>query len=103
MQNKDKEYHHYQTGDLVYLYQPKGALIQSGSKKVACNFVGPLVIYKAISPRQFFLMSLDGLLYPHLIEETRIKTGKIYTSLGLVTNLADLKRVLRAGLAIKAN
>ena len=103
MQNKDKEHHHYQTGDLVYLYQPKGALIQSGSKKVACNFVGPLVIYKAISPRQFFLMSLDGLLYPHLIEETRIKPGKIYTSMGLVTNLADLRRVLRAGLAIKAN
>ena len=102
LQNKDKNSHHYQTGDLVYLYQPRGALIQSGSKKVACSFVGPLVIYKAISPRQFFLMSLDGILYPHLIEETRIKPGKIYTSLGTVTTLADLKRVLRAGLAVKA-
>ena len=103
LQNKDKEYHHFQTGDLVYLYQPRGALLQSGSKKVACTFVGPLVIFKALSPRQFFLMSLDGILYPHLIEETRIKPGKIYTSMGTVSTLSELKRVLRAGLAITSS
>ena len=101
LQNKDKEYHFFRTGDLVYLYQPRGAILQTGSKKITCTFVGPLVIYKAISPKQFFLMSLDGVLYPHLIEDTRIKPGYIHTTMGTVSTLSDLKRVLRAGIVPK--
>ena len=99
LRNKDKEFYSFQVGDLVYLYEPRGATLQTGSKKITCNFVGPLVIYKAISQRQFFLMSLDGLVYPHIIEETRIKPGYIYTSQGIVRTLAELKKVLRAGIS----
>ena len=100
LRNKDREYHHFQVGDLVYLYEPRGATLQTGSKKIACYFVGPLVVYKAISPRQFFLMSLDGIVYPHIIEETRIKPGYVYTTNGIVSTLSELKKVLRAGLAV---
>jgi hypothetical protein len=84
------------------LWQPRGALLQAGSRKIACNYVGPLVIYKAISPNQFILMSLDGFIYPHFIEETRIKPGIIRTSQGNVSTLAALKQVIRLGIQIES-
>jgi hypothetical protein len=100
--NKDKEFHFFSAGQLVYMYFPAGALLQTGTRKIVCNFVGPLVIYRAISPNQFLLMSLDGLIYPHLIEETRIKPGVVRTTQGNVSTLADLKSVIRSGFKIKA-
>ena len=75
--NRNGEYHAYEVGQIVYMCQAKGSLVQTGSRKIACYFVGPLVIYKAIGPNQFLLMSLTGQIYPHLIEETRLKPGSI--------------------------
>ena len=84
------------------MYQAKGSVVQTGSRKVACFFVGPLVIFKAVRPNQFLLMSLDGQIYPYLIEETRLKPGKIWTSKGNVTTLAELRQALSTGLKIQA-
>ena len=67
--NKNKVCHAYEIGQIVYMYQAKGSVIQTGSRKIACYFVGPLVMYKAIGPNQFRLMSLTGQVYPQLIEE----------------------------------
>ena len=67
--NKNREYHTYEVGQIVYMDQAKGSIVQTGSRKIACYFVGPLVIYKAIGPNQFLLMSLTGQIYPHLIED----------------------------------
>jgi len=100
MWNKDRKQHYFSIGQLVYVHIQAGAMLQTGSQKITCHFVGPLVIYKAVSPNQFLLMSLDGMVYPHLIEETRLKPGHIRTSAGNVSTLADLKQVLRTGLAI---
>ena len=60
LMNKNKEYHTYEVGQIVYMYQAKGSIVQTGSQKIACYFVGPLVIYKAIGPNQFLLKSLTG-------------------------------------------
>ena len=95
MQNKNKEYHGYTVGQIVYMYHPKGSMLQTGSKKIKCEFVGPLAIYKCVSPNQFLLMSLDGYLYPFLVEETRIKPGYIPTTRGNVSHLAELKKAIR--------
>jgi hypothetical protein len=92
--NANRESHFFSVGQIVYMYQPRGAILQTGSKKIACHFVGPLVIYQAVSPNQFLLMSLDGKVYPHLIEDTRLKPGYIRTARGNVSTLADLKAVL---------
>ena len=78
----------------------KGSVIQTGSRKIACYFVGPLVIYKAIGPNQFLLMSLTVQIYPHLTEETRLKLGSIWISKGNVSTLAELKQVLSANIQI---
>ena len=62
-----------------------------GSRKIACYYVGPLVIYKAIGPNQLLLMSLDGVVYPHLVEETRLKPGSIWTTKGNIYTIALLR------------
>ena len=60
IQNKDKEFHGYTVGQIVYMYHPRGSMLQTSSKKIKCEFVGPLATYKCVSPNQFLLMSLDG-------------------------------------------
>ena len=103
MLNKDKELHGFSVGEIVYLHLPSGAILQVGSRKIRCKFVGPLVIYKAISPSQFLIMSLTGEIYPRLIEESRMKPGVIQTTNGNVKTLAALKAVLRSGYRVKLN
>ena len=97
--NKDREYHTYEVGQIVYMYQAKGTIVHTGSRKIACYFSGPLVIYRAIGPNQFLLMSLDGMIYPALVEETRVKPGSIWTVKGNVYTLAELKQALNAELS----
>ena len=83
------------------MYHPRGSLLQTASKKIKCEFVGSLAIYKCVSPNQFLLMSLDGYLYPFLVEETRIKPGFITTTRGNVSHLAELKKIIRTRLELK--
>ena len=99
--NRNKTYHSYEVGQIVYMYQARGSIVQTGSRKIACYFVGPLIIYKAIGPNQFLLMSLTGQIYPQLIEETRLKPGSIWTSKGNVHTLAQLRQALGTQLALK--
>ena len=90
------------------MYQARGIVVETGSRKIRCNYIGPLVIFKAVGPNQFLLMSLDGLIYPpppppHLIEQSRLKAGTTWTTKGNVYNFADLKKALSTGLSIGAN
>ena len=98
--NKDRKPHSFQVGQLVYMFQAKGTMVQSYSRKISTYYVGPLVIYKAIGPNQFLLMSLDGIIYPKLIEESRLKAGSLWTHEGKVTTLAELRHVLSPNMTI---
>ena len=101
--NKDREYQAFEVGQIVYMFQARGSVVETGSRKIRCNYIGPLVIFKAVGPNQFLLMSLDGLVYPHLIEQSRLKAGTIWTTKGNVNNLADLRKALSTGLSLGAN
>ena len=90
--NKDREYQAFEVGQIVYMYQARGSVIETGSRKIKCNYVGPLVVFKAIGPNQFLLMSLDGIIYPSLVEQSRLKHGAIWTTKGNVHTLADLRK-----------
>ena len=57
MLNRNRQSHAFEIGQIVYMYQARGSMVQTGSRKIACFFVGPLVIYKAVGPNQFLLMS----------------------------------------------
>ena len=72
--NRNKTYHSYEVGQIVYMYQARGSIVQTGSRKIACYFVGPLIIYKAIGPNQFLLMSLTGQIYPPTNRRHQIET-----------------------------
>ena len=74
------------------MYNPSGSQLQTGSRKIQCHFVGPLAIYKCISPNQFLLMSLDGILYPVIVEEARLKPGLVATHKGPARNTSELKK-----------
>ena len=100
MFNRDKTFQGFRTGQIVYLFHPRGAQLQTGSRKIKCEFVGPLVIYRTVGPNLFMLMSLDGLVYPHLVEETRLKAGHIRTTKGNVTTLAQLRQALQTNLPV---
>ena len=102
MLNRNRQQHAFEIGQILYMYQVRGSMVQTGSRKVACFFAGPLVIFKAVGPNQFLLMSLDGQIYPHLIEQTRLKPGTIWTSKGNVTTLIELRQALSTGLKIQA-
>ena len=86
----------------MYIYQARGSIVQTGSRKVASFLVVPLVIFKAVGPNQFLLISLDSQIYPYLIEETRLKPGTIWTSKGNLTTLVELRQALSTGLKIQA-
>ena len=62
------------------MFQARGSIVETGSRKIRCNYTGPLVIFKAVAQNQFLLMFLDGLVYPHLIEQSRLKAGTIWTT-----------------------
>ena len=72
--NKDRQPHGFTVGQIVYMYNPSGGKLQTGSRKIQCHFVGPFAIYKCISPNQFLLMSLDGVLYPMVVRRSQAKT-----------------------------
>ena len=89
--------------DKLCTYQVGGSIVETGSRKIKCNYIEPLIIFKVVGPNQFLLMSLDGSIYPHLIEQSRLKAGTIWTTKGNVNNLADLRKALSTGLSIRAN
>ena len=85
------------------MYQARGSIVETGSRKIKCNHIGPLIIFKTVGPNQFLLISLDGLIYSHLIEQSRLKAETIWTTKGDVNNLPDLRKALCTGLSIGAN
>ena len=60
--NKDREYFQYNSGDLVYQISPLTTQLRTSSRKVAINYVGPLVVYKIVDPHNYLLMTIDGKL-----------------------------------------
>ena len=60
--NKDREYFQYNSGYLVYLISPLTTQLRTSSRKVASNYVGPLVVYKIVDPHNYLFMTIDGKL-----------------------------------------
>ena len=48
MINKDRDFFQYNSRDLVYIISPLMSQLQTASRKVMIQYVGPVVIYKII-------------------------------------------------------
>ena len=94
--NRNREHHGFFQGQVVYVFMPKGAAVQTVSRKMRITWVGPLIVFRAYSPNQFALMTLEGNVFPGLYEETRLRPGWIKTSQGPVNNLADYKKITKS-------
>ena len=92
--NKHREYFQCNSGDLVYLISPLTTQLRTSSRKVAINYVGPLVIYKIVDPHNYLLMTIDGKLLRGLFEHERLKTAVIRMDKGNVNTSLALKRVM---------
>ena len=100
MINKDRENLEYRGGDLVYIISPLTSQLRTNSWKIAVKYVGPVVVYKIIDPRNYLLMTLDGIILKGIFEHKRLKPTIIRTSHGNVQNLAELKQVMNIELKL---
>ena len=100
MINKDREFFQYNSGDLVYIISPLTSQLQTASRKIMIKYVGPIVVYNIIDPHNYLLMTLDGRILWGLFEHERLKPAILITSKGNVNNLAKLKEIINAGLAL---
>ena len=90
--NKNREYFQYNSGDLVYLISPLITQLRASSRKVAINYVGPLVVYKIVDPHNYLLMTIDGKSLRGLFEHERLKPAVIGMDKGNVNTLLALKK-----------
>ena len=67
---------------------------------MSVQYVGPVIILRKLSERQFILMDLEGQILPRIFEFERVKPAFIRTKAGNVTNLAQLKQVLQTGMKL---
>ena len=70
--NKDRQPHGFTVGQIVYMYNPSGGKLQTGSRKI--HFVVPLAIYKSISPQPVFTYVTGWSIIPHGCGRSQIKT-----------------------------
>ena len=54
MINKDRNFFHYNSGDLVYIISPFTSYLRTSSRKVPIKYIGPLIVYKNYRPLQLF-------------------------------------------------
>ena len=92
--NKDREYFQYNSGDLVYLISPLTTQLRTSSRKVAINYVGPLVVYKIVDSHNYLLMTIHGKLLRGLFEHERLKPAVIRMDKCNVSTLSAFKRVM---------
>ena len=92
MINKDRNFFHYNSGDLVYIISPLSSQLRISSKKVAIKYIGALVIHKIIDPHNYLLTTLDGKILRGLLEHKRLKPAIIRTSQGSIYNILQLKQ-----------
>ena len=37
--NKEREYQAFEVGQIVYIFQARGSVIETGSRKIRCNYI----------------------------------------------------------------
>ena len=40
--NNDREYQAFEVGQIVCMYQARGSIVETGCRKIKCNYIGPL-------------------------------------------------------------
>ena len=90
----------YNRGDSVYIIAPLTSQLWMASRKIMIKYIGTVVIYKIIDPHNYLLMTLDGKILQGLFKHERFKPATKRTGEGNITQLAKLKQIVNAGIAL---
>jgi len=93
-ENQKREEHLYQVGDLIYLFQPRGTILQTGTRKLQAHYVGPLVIDRKHAHNLYTIASIDGKLYPFVVHVSDLKPGYVKIPSGVATRLSEIVKLL---------
>ena len=87
--------HPYSEGILVYLLAPTAASLQTSSKKIRMDYVGPLVITAMKDDAHAFLSTLEGQSLAGDFHISRLKPAWIRTDNGPVNSISRLTGMLK--------
>ena len=80
----------FQEGQLVYLLAPSAATLMTNTMKCRADFVGPLVINKALDPTHYILNDLQGRVLIGVFHINRLKKATVRTPSGTVYTYQQL-------------
>ena len=77
-------------GQLVYLLAPSAATLRTKTMKCRADFVGPLVVNKALDPTHYILNDLQGRILIGVFHINRLKKVTVRTPSGAVSTYQQL-------------
>ena len=80
----------FQEGQLVYLLAPSAATLRTKTMKCRADFVGPLVVNKALDPTHYILNDLQGRVLIGVFHINRLKKATVRTPSGAVSTYQQL-------------
>ena len=94
--NKVKKAPMFIEGMLVYLLSPTHSSLQTNSRKIRMDFIGPLAIFNMLDRNHAILQTLEGKQIQGIFHIARLKVAWIRTESGAVNTLGDLKKAQHA-------
>lgn len=79
-------------GMLIYLLSPSHSALQTNTRKIRMDFVGPLAIKAMLDRNHATLQTLQGRQVHGIFHVNRLKIAWIRTRLGITNNLKDIKQ-----------
>jgi len=78
-------------GQIIYLLSPTSSSLQTTSKKLRLDWVGPLIIHEKVDPTHCILSDLEGKILKSTYHINRIKAGFIRCSGEPISNISKLR------------
>ena len=80
----------FQEGQLVYLLAPSAATLRTNTQKCRADFIGPLVINKALDSTHYIINDLQGRILIGVYHINRLKKATVRTPSGTVSTYQQL-------------
>ena len=88
---KYSDHENFSVGDLVLVYHPLGSVLQSPSRKLNRNWIGPLRVQTVLDNTHYLCSDWSGKLIPKRFHINRLK--QYYMNLGEIDENGQLKIV----------
>ncbi len=85
----------YFKGQLVLLYFPDGATLQTNTKKFVRPWIGPVVIKAILDATHYMIADWTGRLAPVVVHRNRLKPYSLQTGLGEIVSIQHLQEVFK--------